>query len=90
MFKNSLGLFLTECFLEISNLWLLANFLKAMKHLFFPQKVDEENLDDVSHEQAVKVLKSTSETVKLLISRGSCKDESPLSSSPSVPGKFNT
>ncbi len=65
-------------------------FSESNEALIFPQKVDEENLDDVSHEQAVKVLKSTSETVKLLISRGSCKDESPLSSSPSVPGKFDT
>eukprot|EP00794_Sanderia_malayensis_P010738 gene10738-11887_t len=39
-------------------------------------QVDLENLEDTTHEDAVKVLKSTSNTVKLLVSRGVCIEDS--------------
>lgn len=45
-------------------------------------KVNDSELIDITHEDAVMVLKSTGETVKLVISRGVCSEESPIGSSP--------
>ena len=45
-------------------------------------QVDEEDLSETTHEDAVIVLKSTGQTVKLLISRGVYMDDT-LQSTPS-------
>ena len=44
--------------------------------------MNDSELIDITHEDAVMVLKSTGETVKLVISRGVCSEESPIGSSP--------
>ena len=50
--------------------------------VLFLTKVDGNDLSDTTHEEAVTVLKSTGQTVNLLISRGVLMDDT-LASTPS-------